>query len=113
MNGNQPIQGGDGPMPPTIQHTVVFRLAHAPGSTEEAAFLADAVRILTGIPRVQDFTVNRQVSSKSPLAWQFSMVFADRSAYAEYDAHPDHAAFVSERWLSEVAAFQEYDYEAY
>lgn len=94
-----------------LQHTVVFRLVHPVGSAEEAAFLSDARRILSAIPGVTDFTVNRQVSGKSDLTLQFSMVFADRSAYAAYDAHPDHVAFVASRWTSEVAAFQEYDFE--
>lgn len=39
------------------------------------------------------------------------MVFADRAAFAAYDAHPEHVAFVQERWLSEVAEFQEADFE--
>jgi hypothetical protein len=38
------------------------------------------------------------------------MVFADREAYAAYDAHPDHVAFVEGRWVPEVADFQEYDF---
>ncbi|OOB90085.1 Gfo/Idh/MocA family oxidoreductase [Rathayibacter sp. VKM Ac-2630] len=95
----------------SIQHTVAFSLVHAAGSPEEDEFLASARRILTGIPGVQDFTVNRQVSPKNGLAWQFSMVFADRAAFAAYDAHPEHAAFVQERWLSEVSEFQEADFE--
>ncbi|GAA3574273.1 Dabb family protein [Microlunatus spumicola] len=92
-----------------LQHTVVFRLVHAPGSAEEAAFLATARGTLTAIPGVTDFTVNRQVSPKSDLTWQFSMVFADDAAYAAYDAHPAHRGFVETRWVPEVAAFQEYD----
>ena len=57
------------------------------------------------------FTIRRQVSPKSDLEHQFSMVFHDRAAYRAYDAHPAHTAFVSERWVPEVAAFQEYDFE--
>ncbi|MBO0985799.1 Gfo/Idh/MocA family oxidoreductase [Rathayibacter sp. SD072] len=95
-----------------LRHTVAFSLVHPGGSAEEAEFLASARRILTGIPGVEDFTVSRQVSPKSDLAWQFSMVFADRAAFAAYDAHPDHVRFVQERWLSEVADFQELDLEA-
>jgi hypothetical protein len=94
----------------TIQHTVVFRLAHVPGSTEEAEFLDTARAILTGIPGVTDFVVNQQVSQKSDLHWQFSMVFADQAAYDAYNTHPDHAGFVQGRWVPEVAAFQEYDF---
>ncbi|WP_251149980.1 Dabb family protein [Cellulosimicrobium sp. Marseille-Q4280] len=92
-----------------IQHTVAFRLVHAADSPEEAEFLTTGRSTLTAIPGVRDFTVSRQVSAKSPLAFQFSMVFDDDAAYAAYDAHPAHRAFVAERWVPEVAEFQELD----
>jgi len=94
----------------TIQHTVVFRLVHEPGSAAEQEFLDTGRTTLTGIPGVQDFVVNRQVSPKSDLTWQFSMVFADQAAYDAYNAHPAHVGFVGTRWEPEVAAFQEYDF---
>ncbi|WP_109211499.1 MULTISPECIES: Dabb family protein [Microbacterium] len=94
----------------SIQHTVVFRLAHAPGSSEEAAFLADARAALTSIPGVEDFRITRQVSPKSDLAHQFTMLFADDAAYQAYNDHPTHVSFVAERWVPEVAEFQEYDF---
>ncbi|PCE16003.1 hypothetical protein AUC47_10875 [Microbacterium sp. SZ1] len=94
-----------------IQHTVVFRLVHDEGSTEERDFLATGRSVLSAIPGVEDFSVRRQVSPKSDLEHQFSMVFADRAAYDAYNDHPAHAAFVAERWVPEVAAFQEYDFE--
>jgi len=93
-----------------LQHTVVFRLVHAAESPEEAAFLADGRAALTSIPGVEDFRVNRQVSPKSGLRHQFSMVFADEAAYRAYNDHPTHVAFVAERWVPEVAEFQEYDF---
>jgi hypothetical protein len=40
------------------------------------------------------------------------MEFADRAAYEVYNAHPEHVAFVRDRWTAEVTAFQEIDYEA-
>ena len=92
-----------------IQHTVAFRLVHAAGSSEEAEFLDTARRTLTAVPGVRDFTVSRQVSAKSPLTFQFSMAFDDEDVYAAYDAHPAHRAFVAERWVPEVAEFQELD----
>lgn len=92
-----------------IQHTVAFRLVHAAGSPEEEEFLTTARRTLTAVPGVRDFTVSRQVSPKSALTFQFSMVFDDEAAYAAYDAHPAHRAFVAERWVPEVAQFQELD----
>ncbi|MBD8079701.1 Dabb family protein [Cellulosimicrobium arenosum] len=92
-----------------IQHTVAFRLVHAADSPEEVEFLATARRTLTSIPGVRDFTVSRQVSAKSTLTFQFSMVFADAATYAAYDAHPAHQGFVAERWVPEVAEFAELD----
>jgi hypothetical protein len=93
-----------------IQHTVVFRLVHPEGSAAEREFLATGHAVLTSIPGVADFTIRRQVSAKSDLAHQFSMVFVDQHAYDAYNLHPAHVAFVSERWVPEVADFQEYDF---
>ena len=39
------------------------------------------------------------------------MEFADEAAYAAYNGHPDHVAFVRDRWAPEVGAFLEIDYE--
>lgn len=94
----------------SIQHTVVFRLAHRPDSAAEQEFLAAAESVLPSIPGVTEFTVRRQISPKSDLTHQFSMVFADQDAYDAYNDHPLHVAFVADRWVSEVAAFQEYDF---
>lgn len=93
-----------------IQHTVVFRLIHEPGSRGEVEFLDTAMQTLTAIPGVADFVVNRQIGAKSDLNWQFSMVFADQAAYDAYNAHPEHVEFVETRWHTEVASFQEYDF---
>ena len=38
------------------------------------------------------------------------MEFADQAAYSGYNDHPDHVAFVRDRWVPEVAAFLEIDY---
>ena len=94
----------------TIQHTVVFRLAHAPGSAAESDFLDTARTTLSAIPGVSEFVINRQVSPESDLAWQFSMVFADQAAYSGYNDHPEHVAFVGTRWQAEVEAFSEFDF---
>ena len=93
-----------------IQHTVVFRLLHPQGSPQAVAFLADARALLSSIPGVQRFAIQRQVSEKSDLTHQFTMVFADSAAYQGYNEHPTHVAFVAERWMPEVAKFQEYDF---
>ncbi len=94
-----------------IRHTVVFRLKHPKGSAEEAKFLADGTRILTAIPGVEKFEALKQVSRKNDYAFGFSMEFSDRAAYEGYDRHPDHVAFVRDRWVPEVDAFLEIDYE--
>lgn len=94
-----------------IRHTVVFSLKHAQGSAEEQAFL-DAALILAAIPGVEKFERLRQVSPKAHYAFGFSMEFADQAAYEGYNNHPDHVAFVRDRWVPEVARFQEIDYVA-
>lgn len=94
-----------------IRHTVVFSLKHAIGSIEEKAFL-DAALVLEKIPGVSRFERLRQVSPKADYAFGFSMEFADQAAYDLYNEHPDHTAFVRDRWVPEVARFQEIDYVA-
>lgn len=92
-----------------IRHTVVFRLKHERSSAAEAEFLSSAM-ILKAIPGVQAFERLRQVSIKNDYAFGFSMEFADQAAYDAYNVHPDHVAFVRDRWIPEVAAFMEIDY---
>ena len=93
-----------------IRHTVAFRLKHANGSDAERKFLK-ATEILAAIPGVKKFEKLRQVSPKNDYAFGLSMEFADHAAYAGYNDHPDHVAFVRDRWIPEVAAFMEIDYE--
>lgn len=92
-----------------IRHTVVFRLKHPAGSAEEKNFLADA-KLLAAIPGVGKFEQLRQVSQKNDYRFGFSMEFADQAAYTGYNNHPDHVAFVRDRWMPEVEAFLEIDY---
>ena len=91
-----------------IRHAAIFRLKHPAGSAGEADFLA-ALGELRAIPGVQDFAISREVSSKNDFAFAVSMTFAEAAAYAAYDAHPTHVAFVQGRWLPEVEAFMEHD----
>lgn len=93
-----------------IIHSVIFTLKHAPGSDAERKFLNDAM-VLTTIPGVQNFRQFRQVSRKNDYRFGFSMEFADKAAYAGYDSHPEHVAFVRDRWVPEVERFLEIDYE--
>jgi hypothetical protein len=92
-----------------IRHTVAFRLKHAPGSAEERDFLGTA-SILAAIPGVQRFERLNQVSPKNKFRFGFSMEFADQAAYDAYNVHPDHVAFVRDRWVPEVDEFLEIDY---
>jgi quinol monooxygenase YgiN len=92
-----------------IRHTVAFTLRHESGSAEEASFL-EAARGLASIPGVHRFEQLRQVSPKSKFQFSFSMEFADAAAYESYNEHPFHQSFVAERWVVEVADFQELDF---
>ena len=92
-----------------IRHTVSFTLKHPAGSDAERDFLETA-RVLAAIPGVEQFERLRQISAKSDFTFGFSMEFADQAAYEAYNAHPDHVAFVRDRWVPEVERFQELDY---
>ena len=91
-----------------IRHSVAFTLGHPEGSDAEAAFL-DAVARLESIPGVEAFELMREVSQKNDFRFGLTMEFADPAAYAAYNEHPDHVAFVSQRWDSEVSDFLEID----
>jgi hypothetical protein len=93
-----------------IRHTVVFKLKHISGSAQEKAFL-EAAKKLAAIPGVEKFECLKQVSKKNKFAFGLSMEFADQLAYDRYNNHPDHAAFVQDRWLKEVEDFMEIDYQ--
>ena len=92
----------------SIQHTVVFRLAHEAGSSAETEFLSTARTTLTAIPGVTEFTINRQVNPKSDLVWQFSMVFTAQAADDAHNTHPEHARCTTPSRPYDVAASQEY-----
>ncbi|GAB2174978.1 Dabb family protein [Dongia sp. agr-C8] len=92
-----------------IRHTVVFTLKHPRDSAEEKKFLADAM-ILSKIPTVRKFEQLKQVSRKNDYKFGFSMEFEDQTGYDTYDQHPDHVAFVRDRWKKEVIDFLEIDY---
>jgi len=94
-----------------IQHMVIFNLPYAEGSEKVRKFLQDGTTILTGIPVVQNFQAFNQVSQKNDYQYGFSMVFANREDYTTYNEHPDHVAFVQDRWMKEVTGFLEIDFE--
>ncbi|MDF2722303.1 MAG: Dabb family protein [Paenibacillus sp.] len=96
----------------SIIHSVIFNLKHEPGSADEQRFLQDGREELTSIPTVRSFQVLRQVSPKNDYAFGFSMEFEDEAAYEAYNVHPQHVAFVENRWQKEVTRFLEIDYRA-
>lgn len=95
-----------------IRHTVAFRLKHAAGSAAESDFLRAACE-LAKIEGVQKFECLRQTSVKNGFTFGLSMEFADEAAYAFYCGHPEHTAFVQQRWIPEVEEFLELDYVAH
>lgn len=93
-----------------IRHMVIFCLKHEQDSTETEKFLLDGKAILSSIPTVENFEVLNQISPKNDYNFGFSMEFSDRDAYDSYSAHPDHEAFVEQRWKVEVTSFLEIDF---
>lgn len=96
-----------------IQHMVIFDLKHEKGSAQADKFLKDGREILSKIPVVQNFQVFNQVSVKNDYTYGFSMVFAGQTEYTAYNDHPDHVAFVENRWQKEVSRFLEIDFKAF
>ena len=91
-----------------IRHNVAFALRHEPGSVDEASFL-EAGAALAAIPGVERFEILREVSAKNDYRFAFAMEFADEATYGAYNSHPDHVAFVEQRWVPEVTSFVEID----
>jgi hypothetical protein len=92
-----------------IRHTVVFTPKHPEDSEAEAGFLEAAAR-LSSLPGVEEWELLREVSPKNGYRYGISMEFADQAAYDGYNDHPDHVAFVRDRWVPEVEDFLEVDY---
>jgi len=95
-----------------IQHTVVFRLVHAPGSPGEAEFLDTAARTLTAIPGV--VTSPSVVRSAPRATWPGNSQWSSpiKVPMTPTTRTPAHVDFVATRWVPEVDAFQEYDFIA-
>ena len=96
-----------------IQHMVIFDLKHEKGSAMAEQFLKDGKQILSRLSVVQHFQVFNQVSLKNDYTYGFSMVFAGQMAYDTYNNHPDHIAFVEDRWKKEVSRFLEIDFKSH
>lgn len=93
-----------------IIHSVIFKLKHPKGSLKEKEFLAAAEK-LSSIPGVENFQCLRQVSPKNEFEFGLSMEFANQPLYDQYSNHPEHIAFVQQRWMNEVEEFLEIDYQ--
>ena len=93
-----------------IRHSVIFTLKCPKGTAEETAFLA-AAACLAGIPGVHKFESLRQTSKKNEFDYGLSMEFDSPEAYAAYNVHPDHTAFIENYWMEWVDKFLEIDYE--
>lgn len=93
-----------------IQHSVIFKLKHPQGSSEETLFL-NAARALDSIPGVRNFKCLRQVSPKNKFEYGLTMEFSDQSTYDEYSRHEKHDAFIQNFWVKDVEDFLEIDYE--
>ena len=96
-----------------IQHGVIFSLIHEKGSAEAEKFLEDGRKTLTAIPVVNNFQVFSQVSTKNEYDYGFTMVFENMEDYQTYNEHPNHVAFVEDRWMKEVEKFLEIDFEVH
>jgi hypothetical protein len=94
-----------------IQHGVIFSLKHEKGSADAAKFLEDGRKTLTEIPVVRNFQVFNQVSPKNEYDYSFTMIFDSMEDYQTYNNHPNHVAFVENRWMKEVEKFLEIDFE--
>ena len=51
----------------------------------------------------------RQIGLKNSYQFAVTMDFASRAAYDAYNVHPDHVAFVNDRWDADVTDFMEID----
>jgi hypothetical protein len=63
----------------------------------EQQFLA-AAQQLSYIPGVENFESLKHVSPKNSFEWGLSMEIASQEEYDRYNNHPDHVAFVEQRW---------------
>ena len=90
---------------------VIFNLPYPEGSSDADKFLEDGTRIISGIPVVRNFQAFNQVSLKNDYQYGFSMIFSNQEDYTTYNNHPDHVAFVQDRWLKEVTQFLEIDFQ--
>ena len=98
-----------------FSHVVIFwtdpQQLHAPDE-----LIAGANRYLKAIPGILHFHVGRMVPSHRPVVERsyqvaLNIVFADKKAQDEYQAHPLHQAFVEKAFKPNCAKCVVYDFE--
>lgn|GEM_PF-732195 len=92
-----------------IRHSVAFKLKWGNGTNEEKLFLEKSVEVLTKIPKVKNFTVNKQTNENNPYDFELAMDFDTSEDYSFYNNHPDHQEYVKDIWLEQVDSFLEKD----
>lgn len=95
-----------------IIHSVVFKLKHTKGSSNEKNFLKAAMQLAT-IPGVYNLKSFRQIGKKNNFSFGLSMKFKTIKAYETYNQHHVHLAFIQDFWIEGVEDFLEIDYEPY
>ncbi len=93
-----------------IRHSVMFRLKHPRGSSDEKVFL-DEVEKLRAIKGVNNFECLRQFSKKNSFDYGIFMEFDSLKEYEAYNNNSQHLAFVQNFWMNYVEDFLELDFE--
>ena len=95
-------------MTTNIRHAGLFKFNPNVTEQEKHAFFK-ALKDLEQIEGVQKMEISKQISSKNPFEYAFSMEFANADIYQAYNIHPQHDAFVQNYWLKYVEDFMEID----
>jgi heme-degrading monooxygenase HmoA len=91
-----------------IRHSVILTLKSTISDTSKDLFFKEAQK-LSEIPKVQNFELLNQVSTKNPFEYGISMEFATQEDYDTYTNHPQHQEFIVRYWIPLVADFLEID----
>ncbi len=91
-----------------IRHAGLFKFKSTISEEEKIDFFL-ALKALEEIPGVQYLEISKQISTKNPFEYTFSMVFDSQTIYDAYSNHPLHDAFVQIWWIPKVADFMEID----
>ena len=98
-----------------FSHVVIFwTQPNKPGAAEE--LIAGAEKFLRPIPGIVHFHVGRMAPSPRPVVDQsyqvaLNIVFRDKKAQDDYQAHPMHVEFVDKVFKPNCARCVVYDFE--